>query len=85
MKPKNSPTPPAPPVSEQLKAIIRGKGLTAYAVAQSAGLAVASIQRYLNGERGLSTTSFDRVCEVLDLELRKRPRDRRGRATSPRA
>jgi len=58
--------------SETLKEIIRARGLTAYALAKMSGASVDPIQRFLNGERGLTLTTFDKLASALGLELTER-------------
>jgi len=65
-------------ISNQLRAIIRGRGLTPYAVSQAADVSPSVVTRFVNGERGLTSDSLDLICEALGLELRE---TRRGRST----
>lgn len=70
---KPDPTPGPRTISETIRETIRARGLTAYAVAKSAAVSVDAVQRFLNGERGLSLATADKVAAALGLELR--PRD----------
>ncbi len=63
--------------SDTLKEIIRSRGLTAYALAKMSGASVDPIQRFLNGERGLSIATFDKLTEALGLDLVERKTTRR--------
>lgn len=65
--------------SEQLKAVIRERGLTAYRLGKQCGASIDSIQRFLNGETRLRVDTFDALCATLGLALveQKRPRGRR--------
>ncbi len=65
-------------ISNQLRAIIRARGLTPYAVSQAADVSPSVVTRFVNGERGLTSDSLDLICEALGLELRE---TRRGRST----
>ena len=65
-------------VSEVLRRTIESRG-SAYAAARAAGIDPSMLTRFLNGERGLSTASFDAVCEALGLELKA---TRTGRAAA---
>lgn len=67
-------------VSEQLRSIVRARGLTPYAVAQAAGLSPSVVSRFMNAERQLTTDTLDAVCAALGLELRE---TRRGRSKPP--
>jgi antitoxin component HigA of HigAB toxin-antitoxin module len=57
------------PIGETLKAIIRERSLTAYRLAQMTGSNIDSIQRWLNGERGLTLKTVERLAASLDLVL----------------
>jgi hypothetical protein len=56
--------------------------LTAYAVALAADVDPGMLTRFLNGHRGLTTATLDRLMPVLGLHLgapgRVQPRPRRG-------
>ena len=56
-------------LSEALKSGIRDRGLTAYAVAKMAEVRPHVVQRFLNGERGLTLVTADKLAGVLGLEL----------------
>ena len=68
---------PMASASDTLKEIIRARGLTAYALAKMSGASVDPIQRFLNGERGLSVATFDKLAEALGLDLVERKTTRR--------
>jgi antitoxin component HigA of HigAB toxin-antitoxin module len=57
------------PIGETLKAIIRERELTAYRLAQMTGSSIDSIQRWLNGEQGLTLKTVERLAAALDLVL----------------
>jgi plasmid maintenance system antidote protein VapI len=52
---------------------IKGLGLTAYRVAKISGVSAVMVQRFLNGERGLTLATADKICKALDLVLAVRP------------
>ena len=58
-------------ISGQLKAIIRERELTSYAVAVAAEISPSVVTRFVNGERGLSTESLDSICLAMGLELKE--------------
>jgi hypothetical protein len=62
-------------ISDELRAHIEASGQTAYAIALEAQIDPGIIQRFLNGTRGLSLDSVDRIAEALDLRLFK-PREK---------
>lgn len=57
------------PVSDQLRHVIAGRGLSPHAVASAAGVAPSALSRFVRGERGLTLQSVDAVAEVLGLRL----------------
>ena len=65
-------------VSGQLRAVIRARGLTAYAVARSADVSPSVLTRFMNVERGMNLDTLDRVADALGLELRETRRGRPG-------
>lgn len=58
-----------PTISEQLKSAISEYGDTPYALAKASGVSQAALSRFINGERGLTLDSVEKLCEVLGLEL----------------
>ncbi len=71
---------PMATASDTLKEIIRARGITAYSLAKMSGASVDAIQRFLNGERGLSTQTFDKLAEALGLALVERKTTRRTKS-----
>lgn len=53
----------------RLREIIRGRGLTAYAVARDAGIDPGMVQRFLNGQRDLRLESAAKICTTLGLRV----------------
>ncbi len=43
-----------------------------YRLAKDAGIAVAMLQRFESGERGINLSTASRLCEALGLELRQK-------------
>ena len=79
---KRRPSAPAPSaISGQLREIISGRGLTAYAVAQSAEVSPSVVSRFLSRERGLTLETFDAIAGALGLRLVETGRGR-GRPAS---
>jgi len=56
-------------IGEQLRRAIIDSGLTAYRISQDTGVAVDSIQRFLNGERDLRLQTVEVVAGYLGLQL----------------
>jgi transcriptional regulator with XRE-family HTH domain len=78
MKPP-SPTPATSrhTLSYQLREVIDSRGLTAYAVAKSAGVDPGVVQRFLTGRRDVMLGTADRIAAALGLRLvepARRPR-----------
>jgi hypothetical protein len=73
--------------ASQLRDIISGRRLSAYWVAQTAGVAPSVVSRFLSRERGLTLATFDLIAGALGLKLVESGRGR-GRpspaARSPR-
>jgi hypothetical protein len=63
--------------SEQLQEAIRGSGVSRYAIAQTTGLSQALLCRFLQGTRGLSLGTIDKLMDALGLEIVIRPRHKR--------
>ena len=57
-------------ISQALRDTIRQRGLTAYAVAKRAGVSVDAVQRFLNGQRGLTLATADKLAVALCLVVR---------------
>jgi transcriptional regulator with XRE-family HTH domain len=62
-----------PMISEQLRDVIRRRGLTAYKVAKDAGVSHTIVQRFLDGDRGLKLDSADKIARALRLRLMEDP------------
>lgn len=57
-------------ISTQLQEAILEAGESVYAVAKGSGVPQSVLSRFVNGERGLSLESVDRLADYLELELR---------------
>lgn len=66
---------------ESIIKAINASGETPYAIARGAGVNKSALSRLLNGERGLSIESVERIAEYLGLEIVLRPKGgkRKGR------
>ena len=58
--------------SQQLRAAIQNDGRSLYAIAVDSGLPRSQISRFMNGKRGLTSASLDKLIEVLEIDLTKR-------------
>jgi transcriptional regulator with XRE-family HTH domain len=74
------------PISQALRDTIRQRGLTAYAAAKRAGVSVDAVQRFLNGQRGLTLATADKLAAALCLVVRPHapPADQRQPTAPPR-
>lgn len=70
-------------VSSQLREAILANGQTAYRLGQLAEVNPGMIQRFLNGERGLTSDTIDRLSLAIGLRLVETGRGR-GRPAKPR-
>lgn len=57
------------PISRILRKEIRKQRATAYNAAKRAGVSVDAVQRFLNGERGLTLSTVDKLAADLGLSL----------------
>jgi len=55
--------------SRQLRSAIQNAEMSVYALCQVTGIDKAVMSRFMNGKRGLSLASIDRICDVLGLRL----------------
>ena len=62
--------------SEQLQEAIRRSGTSRYVIARESGLSQALLCRFLQGTRGLSLASIDKLTDVLGLDVLVKPRER---------
>jgi transcriptional regulator with XRE-family HTH domain len=57
------------PISHALREAIAARGLTASALARAAGVDPGVIKRYLDGRRGLTLATADKLSAALNLRL----------------
>jgi hypothetical protein len=77
---KQRKTQPASPstISDQLRAIIRDSGKTAYAVAKLADLDPGVVQRFMTEKRDVRVATFDKIAQALRLRLIQDRDDSKG-------
>jgi hypothetical protein len=63
-----------PTPTETLKSAIVSDGRPVYRIAREAGVSQAILWRFVNGKRGISGATLDRVCSVMQLDLSRRRR-----------
>lgn len=55
---------------EQIKELMKGKGMTQKELAQRCGISESQISQYLNGNTDMSVSKAERIAEELDSLLR---------------
>lgn len=56
-------------LSDQFREAIDASEMTRYRIAVKAGIGHATLSRFMNRKAGLSLGSFDRLGDILELEL----------------
>ncbi len=64
---------------DQVRARVRGSGMSAQRVADGARIHKSAMSRFLSGERSLSEAALDRLAAYLGLRVVGSKRRRRGR------
>ena len=59
-------------ISEQLREAIGRSDLSAYELAEAAGVNRSVLSRFLNGRRSITLETLDRLADVLKLRLEGR-------------
>jgi hypothetical protein len=72
------------PLSRQLQAAIGATGQSLYAVAQASGVASPVLQRFVNGERGITLETAGKLAAYLGLALMPERPSRADRPSGPR-
>ena len=65
------------PLSDQMRSIIAGSGVSVYEIAKRAGIDQSALIRFVSGERGLSTPAFDALGQVFNATIRTKTLIRR--------
>jgi hypothetical protein len=56
-------------LAQQLKAAISATGKSLYSIAQASGVAAPVLQRFVNGERGITLETAGKLADYLGLSL----------------
>jgi transcriptional regulator with XRE-family HTH domain len=64
-------TPKTRTIVEQLQHAIEHSGQTQYAIAQGSGISQSVLNRFINGERGISLETAAKLCDYLGIVLSK--------------
>ena len=59
-------------VSERIREALEHSEVSLREIARQAGVGDSQLSRFMRGERGLNTTTLDRLAEYLGLELTKK-------------
>lgn len=62
------------PLAAQLQAAIAATGQSLYAIAQASGVAAPVLQRFVNGQRGITLETAGKLAAYLGLALLPEPR-----------
>lgn len=58
-------------ISDQLKKAIEECGQSRYRISQETGIEEAALSRFVNGKRGLTLETVDRLADYFGLRLTK--------------
>jgi DNA transposition AAA+ family ATPase len=70
-------------LSDELRQAIERSGMSRYSIWQQTGIDQGSLSKFMDGERGLSIESIDKLADLLGLHIcaadakRSRPKGRR--------
>ncbi len=62
------------PLGRQLQAAIAATGQSLYSIAQASGVPAPVLQRFVNGQRGITLETAGKLAEYLGLALLPQPR-----------
>jgi hypothetical protein len=60
------------PFSDQLRRAVRDSELTRYAISVRTGIDQGTLSRFIQGQRGMSLESIDKLMDCLGLEIKRR-------------
>ena len=58
-----------PSLSDELRQAIADSGVSRYGIWQQTGIDQGSLSKFMDGERGLSMESIDKLAELLGLHI----------------
>lgn len=61
---------------ESIRAAIEASGETRYRIAKDTGIAESQLSRLMNGERGLSVDTLERLADYLGLRIVIEPKSK---------
>jgi len=59
-------------IVEQLRQAIAQRGQSEYAIGKGSGVSQSVVNRFVNGERGISLETAAKLCSYLELDLHQR-------------
>jgi transcriptional regulator with XRE-family HTH domain len=59
----------SPTFSDQIRDVIKSSGISRYALSKRTGVTQAALCRFMQGQRGLTTDTLDRLAPELQLEV----------------
>jgi transcriptional regulator with XRE-family HTH domain len=65
-------------ISNQLRRLVDGSGISRYRLSKLMEVEASALSRFMSGERGLSMKALDKLGTVLDLEIRRRDKETKG-------
>jgi transcriptional regulator with XRE-family HTH domain len=60
--------------SDELRKAVLNSGMSRYSISLKTGIAQSTLSKFVNGERGISLESVDKLIDILGLEIRPRRR-----------
>ena len=69
-------------LSDELRQAIERSGVSRYSIWQQTGIDQGSLSKFMDGERGLSIESIDKLAELLGLHIVAKPEPRRPKGRS---
>ena len=67
MATKHQPTVNPATLTDQVRSIITARGLSAHAVAKSAGVHPEGVYRFMADKRGVHSDTLNKICDALGL------------------
>lgn len=64
--------------SEQFREAIDASGMSRYAICKAVGMTQGAMSRFMAGKGGLSLDTIDKLAELLELTVAKKPKRKRG-------
>lgn len=69
-------------LSDELRQAIERSGVSRYSIWQQTGIDQGTLSKFMDGERGLSIESIDKLADLLGLHIITKPEPRRPKGRS---